>query len=125
MARFYLDHNVSLATAAELRLRRHQATTARDLGLERASDAEQLLAAVRLGAILVTHNAKDFILLNDAWNRWALAWQVNARHGGIIVTPDIWLEPQEAGELSDFLVGGYPLFNRIYAWQPRGGWVAK
>ena len=125
MARFYLDHNVSLDTATELRLRHHQATTALALGLERASDAEQLLAAVHLGAILVTHNAKDFILLNDAWNRWARAWQVNARHEGIIVTPDTWLEPHEARELSDFLVGGYPLPNQIYVWQSRAGWVAK
>jgi hypothetical protein len=125
VAHFYLDHNMSLATAVELRRRRHQATTARDLAMEQASDVEHLLAATRLRAILVTHNAKDFILLNEAWNRWASVWQVDARHEGIIVTPDMWLEHQEARELSDFLVGGYPLPNKIYVWQPQNGWVAR
>lgn len=39
--------------------------------MERASDDAHLSLAARSGWILVTHNAKDFILLHAAWRRWA------------------------------------------------------
>lgn len=39
--------------------------------MERASDDAHLSLTARSGWILVTHNAKDFILLHAAWRRWA------------------------------------------------------
>ncbi len=71
MAEFYLDHNVARELAEHLCHAGHAARTARDLGTERASDDAHLSLAARSGWILVTHNAKDFVLLHAAWHRWS------------------------------------------------------
>lgn len=71
MASFDTDHNVALRVSRLLITRGHHATTARELGLERAGDEEPRLIAPRCEAILVTHNEKDVLLLHDAWRRWS------------------------------------------------------
>lgn len=49
MAAFYLDNDVDVGLADLLRSLGHTATTARDLGLRAAADADQLLLAARNG----------------------------------------------------------------------------
>jgi hypothetical protein len=87
VADFYTDHNVARAVAEFLRVAGHAAVTARGLGLEEASDDEQLLTAAQHNRIFITHNESDFILLYDAWQRWASAWGVPAAHAGILIVP--------------------------------------
>lgn len=123
MASFYADHNVAIRVSAELRRLGHIAVTARDLGLERASDAAQLLVAAQQNAILVTHNAKDFILLQNACQRWSTAWRVGALHAGILVCPQVWTPDRTAQELDRFLAGNPAVENELYLWRPHAGWA--
>ncbi len=74
MADFYLDHNISVAITAELQSLGHWATTSADLGLEVASDHIHLMTGAARRAILVTHNYKDFLLLQRAWLDWSASW---------------------------------------------------
>lgn len=79
MAAFYLDHNVAVQVAHMLRAAGHDIVTARDLGLDHASDDEHLLTAAQQVRILVSHNRADFVLLHTAWQRWTAAWQAGQR----------------------------------------------
>lgn len=74
MARFYLDHDVSVRLAGEMIRAGHTAVTTRDRLLTRASDPVQLLTAAQDNAIFVTHNRTDFVLLHNAWLEWSRAW---------------------------------------------------
>ena len=119
MADFYLDHNVALELATDLRALGHTTRTARDLGLEAAADDEHLMRAAQEGWILVTHNRKHFHLLHYAWVRWTAVWRVAWRHSGILLLPpDVpsqtlaqhihWLiqsTPSIAGELHELRLG--------------------
>ena len=87
MANVLTDHDVAVEIARRLQRAGHQAVTARDLGLSRASDAELLLIAAKRGSVLVTHNGSDFAMLHDGWLRWSADWNVRAHHAGILVLP--------------------------------------
>lgn len=56
----YLDEDVDVLVADLLRARGFVATTTRDAGKLRASDAEQMAYAVEKQATLLTHNRVDF-----------------------------------------------------------------
>ena len=73
MAAFYLDNDVNIRVSTLLRAADHHAITTRDLGLESASDEEQLLLAAQQGWIFVSHNEADFVLLDAAWQLWTAA----------------------------------------------------
>lgn len=60
--RFYLDENVPVAVAEQLKRRGIEAVTARDLGVLGESDANHLARATRLNYVLCTHDA-DYIRL--------------------------------------------------------------
>lgn len=87
MAELYLDSNVAIEVADWLQASGHVAATARELRRENDSDDEHLLAASQYGYIFVTHNESDFVLLHDAWIRWAAAWHISHRHAGILIVP--------------------------------------
>ncbi|MBI3976674.1 MAG: DUF5615 family PIN-like protein [Chloroflexi bacterium] len=125
MADFYVDHNVAREIAVRLQLAGHQARTAQDQGLERAGDDEPLFTAAQWGWILLTHNARDFHLLHDAWRRWSHGWQVSARHAGILILlPPI--SPMQAVEtIAALLQSGQPLPNELHTWRPRQGWMRR
>ncbi len=117
----YTDHNVSLRLADRLRARGFHLTTTRELGLERAKDSKQLLVAAQRGWLLLTHNERDFVLLFDAWRRWADAWAVGPRHAGIVVLPQ--LEPPIAETMLLALFAQSPAFtDSLFRWQPALGW---
>ncbi len=128
MVAFYLDNDVSLNIAAALFRLTHTATTAHALGLHSANDAEQLLTAVQRGAILVTHNYRDFLLLHRAWLRWRTAGAGYAlpEHPGILSIPQQrWTDDEAAHELDTFTQTNPALPNMLYQWTPSRGWVAR
>jgi len=67
VADFYLDADIKLDLAHLLRQRRHDVVTAHEAGRRRAGDEEQLVYAAEHGRILVSHNGKDYELLQRAW----------------------------------------------------------
>lgn len=60
--RYYLDENVPVAIASQLKRRGIEAVTVRDLGYLGDTDTNHLERATRLGFILCTHDA-DFVEL--------------------------------------------------------------
>ena len=60
--RFYLDENVPIVVAEQLRRRGIDAVTVRDLGLLGQSDINHLLLARNSGQVLCTHDA-DYLEL--------------------------------------------------------------
>ncbi|MDP9364283.1 MAG: DUF5615 family PIN-like protein [Chloroflexota bacterium] len=117
----YTDHNVSLRLTDRLRTRGFAVTTTRDLGLERATDAQQVLVAAERGWLLLTHNERDYVLLFDAWRRWSEAWRVFPRHAGIVVLPQ--REPAVTEALFLALVAETPDFvGSLYRWHSGRGW---
>lgn len=121
MVAFYLDADVTLQLADDLRSRSHSAVTARDVGLDTAADDRQLLAAAQQSSILITHNRRDFVLLHQAWLNWSSAWGVVTPHSGVLVVAQ---EPADrlAQEVDTFLPLIPSLTNLLYRWRPSQGW---
>jgi Domain of unknown function (DUF5615) len=122
VARFYLDHDVSLRLALLLRAAGHDTTTAQEAGLSHASDDAQLLAAAQQQRILVTHNRKDYVLLHDAWRRWPVAWGTLAPpHAGILVL-DHRPERELAAAVETFIAAvHHDPANLLCWWRPHDG----
>jgi len=123
----YLDHNVSLHLASPLRAAGHDVVSARDLNRIRLSDDAQLLSAVRLARILVTHNRRDFLLLHEAWIAWPAALGAAfPAHRGILVL-DAASDRMLATIVSDFLsAGAYEdLSNSLLWWHGPDGWFRR
>ena len=120
MATFYLDHDLVRQVQSALQARGHHAVRTRELGHERADDAAQLFFAARAGYVLVTHNERDFKLLQRAWRRWPAP----LRHAGVLVIPQQrWTADQAAEELDQFVQSGRPLTDELYWWTVDRGWV--
>ncbi|HEX9922763.1 MAG TPA: DUF5615 family PIN-like protein [Anaerolineae bacterium] len=60
--RFYLDENVPIAVATQLKRRNIEAVTIRDLGLLGDSDVNHLHRAAEMGYVLCTHDV-DYVEL--------------------------------------------------------------
>jgi hypothetical protein len=119
-----LDHNVSYDVVSPLRWAGHDVRTARELGFTRLTDDALLLATVRAGRMLATHNRRDFMLLHDAWVTWPAAFGLALpSHPGILVLQDA---PPRAlsSTLESFLdttpAGEIP--NNLFWWHHREGW---
>ena len=125
MADFYLDADVGTGIASLLRSRGHTVVTARDMGLESATDDEHLLTAAQLVRTFVTHNRKDFLLLHGAWRRWSRAWlpQEHAlpQHAGILVVHQ-WPAPRVVTAIHALLIANPPLSNALYRCRFDGRW---
>lgn len=119
-----MDHDVSLHVALLLRQLGHRATTARDLGLERAGDDEHLFIAAQRAWILVTHNRQHFCLLHDAWRHWLPAWGVPVMHAGILIPPQ-GLPDHTIQLLQEFFASGLSLLNELYVWRLASGWTRR
>jgi len=120
VAAFYLDHDVANGTEETLRALGYGATTTRELHFQRVSDAEQLLIAARSSWTLVTHNGKDFRLLQKARRLWPGPFA----HAGILIVPQQrWAAAETAARLDRFIRSGLLLINELYAWSPSRGWA--
>jgi hypothetical protein len=93
--------------------------------MARATDEHHLLFAALKGWTLVTNNAKDFILLHDAWHRWSKAWQVAPLHAGILVARADWNANRLAGEVNDFFARQLTIVNCLYTLDAAQGWVLR
>jgi hypothetical protein len=127
VARFYLDEDVSERLLAPLQVKGHEATSAGKLQHKGLSDARQLLYAAQSQRALVTHNAKDYILLQDAWKSWATAWNAlpAARHAGLLIvyTSKGLNATIIADEIDRFVTSTNDLGNRLFAWHLADGWT--
>ncbi len=121
MASFATDADIPLGLAHLLQASGHDVVTAHQLRLTGASDDVHLLTAAEQGRALITHNEKDFLLLQRAWLRWSVAWGVQPRpqHAGILVLPQIpatqyaWLV-----QAIERLIASRPsLANELHAWR--------
>lgn len=104
----YLDECVRVRLALRLRLRGFDVTTARDQGMDGASDAQQLAYATGREAMIVTYDSQHFRLLH-----------LHIRpHGGIIILPDSSLDWQEirAAMLVDWIVASGDYRSRLFRW---------
>jgi hypothetical protein len=129
MGDLYLDEDVSGDTGRRLISLGDDALDARGV-LEHATKVHQHLAmATRLGRVLVTHNAADYLLVHLAWREWFEEFVESPRpeHAGILLLP----QPPELGaiEIAD-LVHAFvaertmaELRNRLFQWSKRGGWL--
>ena len=76
MPSFYLDHDLDRRVPAALEAYGYSVVRTRELGLERAGDATQVLRASQDNRIFVTHNGRDFKLLQRAWRLWAVPFHL-------------------------------------------------
>jgi len=124
LAGLYLDHNMSLHLVSPLEAIGHDVATARELNLTRIPDDAQLLAAVRAGRVLVTHDRGDFTLLHDAWLTWPAAFQVAfPPHPGIFVLDAA--PHQILLETLDHFLAATPLtslVSSLFWWHRHSGW---
>jgi len=124
VARFFLDNNVSHALQALLTADQHTVTTSRAHGLAGRDDVAQLLAAVDLQAVLVTHDREDFLLLHGAWLALAARWQQAEEHHSIVILPQA-KEPQLHRYLTEFDTSQRPTRNAYWRYRPSDGWTRR
>lgn len=127
MTRFCLDEDVAAGVASLLRRSGHDVLSIVALpALRRIGDYDVLRIAARERRILVTHNAKHFVLLHHAWLRWSHDWGVSPVHSGILVPyQGLALSPGEiVFHLDELLASGWTLTNELYLYTgPDGGWL--
>ena len=79
--RFYLDENVPIAVATQLKRRSIEAVTVRDLGLLGESDINHLHRATELGFVLCTHDADYVELAAGGVEHAGIVFGQQHRHG--------------------------------------------
>jgi hypothetical protein len=121
---FYLDNDVSREVGTYLREHHHYVTHTRDQQQTRAHDEVQLLTALDLQALLVTHNYKDFAMLHRAWELWRVRWNIEEFHPCILVLPH---GPSErlVDALLAMLQAGLPAQSTLYRLRASGVWIAE
>src|SRR4051794_4146404 len=93
----------------------HAVTTAREFGLDQATDAEILQHMARSGLVIVTADS-DFARLHETRR---------LDHAGILLLPQV-AGPKTAvivAALTDLLRTEPPLVDELYAWSAAKGWV--
>lgn len=79
--RFYLDENIPVVIADQLRRRGIEVVTVRDLGLRGETDDNHLQHAAKMGYVLCTHDS-DFIELAKQGHAHAgIVWGRPDKHG--------------------------------------------
>jgi hypothetical protein len=117
LARLYLDANVALGLVDLLIGAGHTAASARDVGLQDAAVYLQMLAAWERGAILVTHNRRDFVEQHEAWHEWPRHWGLRGPDHPGVVAPDQCDERVYGPPLVAFLAASHPMTGQLYAWR--------
>lgn len=125
--RFYVDENVSEQLIRLLTLLGHDAIGTTSAGNKGASDAVQLLFALRGGRIFLTHNVHDFKLIHETLHLWSAEWEMEeaGRHPGILLFPDSGqLTTAHAVHEINRLITAIPdLNNRLFSWISSIGWT--
>ena len=81
--RLYLDADVDVKLAANLRNREYDCVSAREIGNELLTDEAQLAFAASENRTLLTHNTQDFVPIFEAW------WYAERNHSGVVVSQQI------------------------------------
>jgi hypothetical protein len=115
VAALYTDEDASHAMAARLTALGHLVMTTRQQGHEGNADAAQLLHAASLGALLITHNRRDFELLQEAWVIWNEGWGTVRDHAGMLVIPPVWPQDVAAHMLNTLLGSNAQLAGELHA----------
>jgi predicted nuclease of predicted toxin-antitoxin system len=90
----YLDENVPMSAATNLRSRGHDATTAQEAGLKGASDDQQMAFAIQSNRTLVTSNVRHFLAIFRSLH------SEHRSHPGLILVT----RPMSVGELVQALL---------------------
>jgi hypothetical protein len=129
MAELDLDADIDGRFVSPLRVAGNTVLVTAELGRRRAHDDEQLMFAAEHGLILITHNVKDYLLLQRAWRHWPDVWGVEPRplHAGILAVPQVSEEHIVfmADVIDQFIRSGAVLANRFYEWQWGREWVQQ
>ncbi|NDJ78913.1 MAG: hypothetical protein GYB65_21900 [Chloroflexi bacterium] len=80
-ARFYLDENMPVAVADQLRRRGIEAVTARDVGTLGDTDETHLRRATEMGYILCTHDADFVALATEGMEHTGIVFGQQDQHG--------------------------------------------
>ena len=127
MADCVLDENVSESLAPALQSLGHDAVTTTGLGRKGATDVSQLSYAARTRRVLITHDARHYAMLHEAWQTWSRDWGVSdrVRHPGILFLPDPGiLSIEDAPSLVDDLLSTVEsVENHLFAWKRSSGWL--
>lgn len=127
MAQLYLNNDIGSSLRDRLRTLGHDALTTPESGRRQAHDAEQLVYAADLGRIVLTHNARHFLVLQQAWRHWADVWSVRPTpiRAGILAVPQSPIVEVEhmAHEIDSLIFSAATLANRYFEWIPGRGWV--
>ena len=128
MSPVYLDEDVTERLGDELTRMGVDAVSANQ-NYKGLWDPEQLLQAVTLGRVMVTNDARDFLLLHRAWLIRPMSWDLQPRpvHRGILLLHSApgYGVPEMARETLAFLAAigtSDDLDNRAFAWNARLGW---
>jgi len=115
VASLFLDHNLSPELGRLLRRARHDARSARELHVERTSDAEILREIGAAGRIIVTAD-EDFIVLHRS---------APYDHAGILIVPETRRDDLAtlAAAIDAFIRAGRPRRNELFRYHPATGWV--
>jgi hypothetical protein len=79
--RFYLDENVPIAVATQLKRRNIEAVTVRDLGVLGDSDINHLHRATEMGLVLCTHDSDYVELAAGGVDHSGIVFGQQHRHG--------------------------------------------
>ena len=125
-ARFYLDENISEQLVILLMLLGHEAIGTTSAGNKGASDARQLLFALRAGRIVLSQGVDDFELVHETLLLWSGEWDVaRSRHAGILLFPDSvrLVTADAAREIDELVTAHSDLSNRLVSWVEGVGWT--
>jgi hypothetical protein len=126
VARYYLDEHVGDAITTPLSARGHDALSTHQAGSKGLSDPRQVLFASADGRILVTFNARHFVMLHEMLVlSTALADSPSSRlHAGIALLPSSSRMPtaQLVTALDELPRFVEEPANRCFRWIPATGW---
>jgi hypothetical protein len=83
LVRLYLDADVDVRLASNLRAAGYDCASAREVGHGAASDEAQMAYAAQENRTLLTHNIRHFVPLFERW------WHAGVDHSGVLVSQQV------------------------------------
>lgn len=83
LIRLYLDADVDVKLAVNLRDAGYDCISAREVGNEALDDEEQMAFASERGLVLLTHNIQDFVPIFERW------WFAGREHAGLLLSQQL------------------------------------
>jgi hypothetical protein len=81
--RLYLDADVDVRLAANLRRAGYDCVSAREVGNAALDDETQMVFAANEGRTLLTHNIQHFVPIFERW------WHAGLSHPGVVVSQQV------------------------------------